>query len=240
MPSRWASPGTNGIVTCRHAEPSQWRISPWRSHRPSSDHSPAAHASSGATASTVRISLSAVPGLGVGTAVQANPSQCSISVREPNPPLGPQDPLRHENPPAHASSGPVASTASRPLPWAPGLGTPEKLDQPFGPRWRTSGRTAPFVETAPTAQTSCEPVAATDRSSANPPSNRTVPPGTGSGPASEPRTSTWSVAGRGTTPCAVVPATTARYFAVGTGSPFASSPSHLRRRVVDRLLRVSV
>ena len=131
MPSRWVSPSRNGIGTCRHVEPSQCSTSPWRSHRSRSDHRPAAHTSSGATASTARISFNAVPGLGVGTAVHVEPSQCSISVREPNPPFGPQAALRQENPPAQASSGANASTAWRPLPWTPGLGDPT-FDQPAG------------------------------------------------------------------------------------------------------------
>src|SRR5262249_40555462 len=142
-------------------------------------------------------------------------------------------PFRHEYPPAHTSPATVASTAWRPLPWMPGFGTVGD-DQPFGPRWRTSGRTAPFVATVPTAQTSPAPAAVTARKTPNPPVTWTVPPGTGRAAGSGPGTSTWSSAERGRTPPFVDPSIRATYFPAGAGSPYASRPSQSRCSEVER------
>ncbi len=65
--------------------------------------------------------LSGLPGFGLDTTVQREPSQCSISVRDSFTLL---DPLK---PTAHASLGERATTALSTLPCGVGLGLWTKL-----------------------------------------------------------------------------------------------------------------
>ena len=169
--------------------------------------------------------MAAVPGLGVGTATQREPFQCSRRVREPNPPFAPQPGRVQVNPPAQASSPAIDATAVRALPRAPGFGAPTPRHRAPS-KWRTSGRTAAPRATDPTAQTSDLEEAATPRSVPNPVDTATDPPGTGRARATRFGTSTGSEAGRGEAPRAVRPEMIARYVPAGAGCPSPVMPPH--------------